>query len=105
MPGFRWELKNDIALVSEVATHRPLKPADWDEIASTLSDSFLTEEKPVLLKARGCKDRLDLLLKKYTDEDTKALQRCVCVCVCVCGFACVYICVCALVPFVVQVWY
>ena len=76
MPGFRWDVKNGITLAAEVATHRPLKPVDWDEIASTLTSSFSTDDKPMVLKGRGCKDRLDLLLKKYKDEDNKALKRC-----------------------------
>ena len=74
MPGFRWELQQDIALVSEVATSRPQKLQDWDEIAVTLSAAFSSDEKPVQLKARGCRERMDLLLKKYKDEDIKSLK-------------------------------
>ena len=75
MPGFRWELQQDIALASEVATSCPQKLQDWDEIAVTLSAAFSSDEKPVQLKARGCREWMDLLLKKYKDEDTKSLKR------------------------------
>ena len=64
MPGFPWELQQDIALASEVATSRPQKLQDWDEIAVTLSAVFSSDEKPVQLKSRGCRERMDLLLKK-----------------------------------------
>ena len=108
MPRFRWDLKNDIALASEVATHRPLKPVGWDEIACTLNTSFSTDDKPVGLKGRGCKERLDLLLKKYKAEDTKALKRCTCACsVYICmriGGMCAHVCVCVHV-YSAQVWY
>ena len=62
MPGFRWELQQDIALASEVATSHPQKLQDWDKIAVTLSAAFSPDEKPVQLKARGCRERMDLLL-------------------------------------------
>ena len=75
MPGFRWEVNHDIALASEVVSKRPQKPADWIDLAEARSRSFSTEEKPVQLKGRGCKERMDLLLKKYKDDDKKALKR------------------------------
>lgn len=75
MPGFRWDCTHDLALATEVVTRRPNKPADWADLAEALNSAFSTEEKPVQLKGRGCKDRLDLLLKKYKDEDKKALKR------------------------------
>ena len=73
MPGFQWELQQDIALASEVATSCPQRNF-WDEIAITLSAAFSSDEKPVQLKARGFRERMDLL-KKYKDEDTKSLKR------------------------------
>ena len=75
MPGFRWEMVHDLALAKEVAARRPEKPVDWIEITDILNTTFSTEEKPVLLKGRGCKDRLDLLLKKYKDEESKSLKK------------------------------
>ena len=45
MPGFRWEVANDIALAMEVVSKRPHKPADWVDIADTLAKAFSTEEK------------------------------------------------------------
>ena len=75
MPGFRWEVPNDTALAAEVVSKRPQKPADWMDIADALSKSFSTEEKPVQLKGRGCREWMDLLLKKYRDDDKKALKR------------------------------
>lgn len=66
---------HELALAKEVAAHRPQKPVDWIEIADILSSMCSTEEKPVLLKGRGCKGRMDLLLKKYKDEDSKSLKK------------------------------
>ena len=72
---FRWpELLNDVSLVREVASTRPAKNADW-EIAGTLSAQFSTEEKPVDLKGRGCRERLKRLLDKFKSVDSKALKR------------------------------
>ena len=64
----------------KVTKQRPKKPADWDEIPTTLNAQFLTKEKNMQLKGRGCRQHLVLLLKKYKEEDAKALKRCVCVC-------------------------
>ena len=76
MPQFRWpELRNDVALAREVASARPTKSADWEKIAGSLSAQFSTEEKPVELKGRGCRERLERLLDKYKSEDSKALKR------------------------------
>ena len=76
MPNFRWPLLfNDLSLVKEVLSLRPNKPADWESIATKLSTLFSTDNKPVFLKGRACKDRLELLLKKYKEEDEKALKR------------------------------
>ena len=75
MPGFRWELKQDIALTTEVVSKRPHKPVDWSHVAEDLNPLFYTEDKPVQLKGRGCRERMDLLLKKYKDDDKKYLKR------------------------------
>ena len=76
MPNFRWpSLYNDISLAKEVISLRPEKTSDWETIATKLSAIFSSEEMPILLKGRACRDRLDLLLKKYRDEDSKALKR------------------------------
>ena len=53
MPGFRWEVANDIALAMEVVSKRHHKPADWVDIADTLAKSFSTEEKPVSLEKKA----------------------------------------------------
>ncbi|CAB4015161.1 Hypothetical predicted protein [Paramuricea clavata] len=68
-------IENDIALAREVAASRPEKPNDWDEIATRLSEHFSTDGKPVELKARGCRERMDRLLSKYKQEDAKSLKR------------------------------
>ena len=76
MPNFRWpELSNDLALAKEVMSLRPEKPCNWDAIATKLSALFSTNEKPVILKGIGCRERMDLLLKKFKDEDAKSLKR------------------------------
>ncbi|CAB3986879.1 Hypothetical predicted protein [Paramuricea clavata] len=76
MGPFRWpSTENDIALAREVAASRPEKPNDWDGIATRLSEHFSTDGKPVELKARGCRERMDRLLSKYKQEDAKSLKR------------------------------
>jgi len=76
MPNFRWPLLyHDIALAKEVISLRPEKPSDWGNIATKLSAIFSSKEKPVMIKGRACRERLDLLLKKYKEEDVKALRR------------------------------
>ena len=76
MPGFKWPyVAQDIALATEVATVRPNKLTDWEAIAKTLTSLFSTTDKRVSLKGRGCKDRMDLLLRKYKEEDSKLLKR------------------------------
>ena len=76
MPSFQWpDLSNDIALAKEVISLHPNKPHEWDSIAATLSRFFSSEDKPVMLKDRGCREHLELLLKKFKDEDSKALKR------------------------------
>ena len=76
MPSFRWpETRHDIALAKEVASRRPVKPLDWDAIASDINASFSTVEKPVELKGRGCRERMDRLLDKFKSEDARSLKR------------------------------
>ncbi|CAB4023790.1 Hypothetical predicted protein [Paramuricea clavata] len=76
MGPFRWpSIENDIALAREVAASRPEKPNDWDKIGTRLSEHFSTDGKPVELKARGCRERMDRLLSKYKQEDAKSLKR------------------------------
>ena len=76
MPQFRWpELHHDHSLAREVASTRPSKSADWDKIAGTLSALFSTEDKPVELKGRGCRERLERLLDKFKSDDAKSLKR------------------------------
>ena len=75
MPGFRYDIKHDLALATEAASRRPTKPSDWEAIADNLSYQFSTEEKPVQLTARSCREHLEFLLKKYSDDDKKALKK------------------------------
>jgi len=74
MPGFRLDLKQDIALATVVVSKQPHKPIGWSDVAEDLNASFSTEDKPVQLKGGGCRERMDLL-KKYKDDDKKALKR------------------------------
>ena len=37
MPGFRWEMKSDLALCVEVCKVRPEKPQQWSEVADSLN--------------------------------------------------------------------
>ena len=76
MPQFRWpELVHDISLAREVADRRPSNSAGWDAIADLLSPMFTTPSKPVMLKGRGCKDRMDRLIQKFRAEDAQSLKR------------------------------
>lgn len=91
MTGFRWpDTSHDIALAREAAACRPTKPLDWEAIATRLNAAFSTEEKPVTLKGRGCRERLERLLGKFKAEDAKSLKRFVANCV----QMCVYVRVC-----------
>ena len=73
MPAFRWpKVENDLALCMEVIQLRPGKAENWDAVAASLTSAFnLTEP----LKGRGCREHLELLVKKYKSEDNKALKR------------------------------
>ncbi|KAK3746109.1 hypothetical protein QZH41_015522 [Actinostola sp. cb2023] len=74
--AFRWpSTKHDIALATEVARARPEKPSEWDKLAEPLSKPFSTEKTVVSLKGRGCRERMERLLKKYKEEDAKSLKR------------------------------
>ena len=76
MPQFRWpELVHDISLAREVAGRRPSNSADWEAIADLLSSMFTTPSRPVALKGRGCKDRMDRLIKKFRADDAQYLKR------------------------------
>ena len=78
MPQFRWpEVENDIALAREVASKRPSKMLDWEAIAQVLSTAFSPSSKPVHIKGRGCKERMERLLAKFRSDDRQALKRCV----------------------------
>lgn len=55
--AFRWRnVKDDIALATEVARERPVKPIEWDKIAESLSKPFSNDEKKASLKGRGCRE-------------------------------------------------
>ena len=73
--GFRWDIRQDLALCIEVSKVRPKKPLKWLEIADSLSALFSSDAKEVSFKGKGCKERLQLLLRKNRDEDKKALKR------------------------------
>ena len=76
MPQFQWpSVTHNVSLAKEVVSVRPSKPGDWEEIARRVSASFSTEVRVVDLKGRGCRERLDRLLEKFTSEDNKALKR------------------------------
>lgn len=75
MAPFCWpRIENEIALAREVASSRPEKPTDGDEIATRLSEHFSTEGKSVDLLARGCREGMDRLLSKYKQEGEKSLK-------------------------------
>ena len=109
MPSFRWPyVAHDVALATEVASVRPTNATEWDQIANTLSAAFSTTQREVEIKGRGCRERMDLLIRKYKVEDARALKRldygsicqprcmyvsqyaCKCVCVCLYVFVLVY---------------
>ena len=74
MAPFRWPTSfHDICLCKEVLEKNPTSVAEWEKIAEVLSEQFSTPEKPVEVKGRGCRERLDRLLQKYRQDD----KRCV----------------------------
>ena len=72
---FRWSLEQDIALCDEVCSTRPEKISEWEAIAECINDMFSTEETELDVRGRGCRERLQLLIKKYKKEDRKSLKR------------------------------
>lgn len=76
MAPFRWpDVKHDIALAKEVAAAKPDSPQDWEFVATTLGTSFSTKDKPVVLKGRGCRERMQRLIEKFKQEDARSLKR------------------------------
>ena len=76
MPQFRWpDVDKDLCLAREVAARRPSKPPEWDTIAGILSTAFSTARRPVKLKGRGCRERMERLLDKFRSDDRQALKR------------------------------
>ena len=76
MAPFRWpELSHDKALLLEVATTKPERPADWEDTALNLSLAFSMQNNAVEIKGRACRERLDRLIHKFKNEDEKALKR------------------------------
>ncbi|XP_015758486.1 PREDICTED: uncharacterized protein LOC107337767 [Acropora digitifera] len=76
MAQFRWpKVENDIALLKEIVARRPSKADEWDDIVEFLSSLFSTENNPVVLNGRGCRERSELLIKKFKSEEPKALKR------------------------------
>ena len=71
MCPFRWPVvQNDIDLAKEVVANNPEKPCDWDAVAIGLQSLFSrTVGKPVEIKGRSCRERMERLLKKYKDDD------------------------------------
>ena len=70
MAPFHWpKVDQDIALWKEIIAWRPTKPDDWEDIAEFLSNLFTTENNPVQLKGRGCRERSELLVKKYKSQE------------------------------------
>ena len=71
MAPFRWpKVEQDLELEKEVVEERSCNPEGWDAVASRLSVLF-----EAALKGRGCKEHMELLLKKFKAEDRKALKR------------------------------
>ena len=74
-PFRRPKVENDIALLKEIVARRPSKADEWEDIAEFLSSLFSTDNNPVVLKGRGCRERSELLMKKFKSEERKALKR------------------------------
>ena len=67
-------LDGDIALAQEVAAAKPTTSQDWEIIAETLGTLFSTKDKPVELKGRGCRERMQRLIEKFKQEDARSLK-------------------------------
>ena len=68
-------MHHDLALATETASRRPNRPTDWDAIADKLSEQFSKLGNPIQLKGISCREQLDLLSRRYVDEDKKSLKR------------------------------
>ena len=68
-------MAHDVSLAREVAGRRPSRSSDWEAIADVLSSMFTTPIRPVQLKGRGCKERMDRLLQKFRADDAQSLKR------------------------------
>ena len=76
MAPFRWpDTIHDIALAQEVAAAKPTSSQDWEIISETLGTLFSTKDKPVELKGRGCRERMQRLIEKFKQEDARSLKR------------------------------
>ena len=76
MAPFRWPLlRQDVMLATEVVARRPIKPSDWETIAQVLTNEFKTEDKPVQLTGRACRERIDRIMQKYKEDDKRALKK------------------------------
>ena len=53
-----------IALTKKVAKYFPEKPQEWDEVTKMFSKTFSSDHKQV--KERGCREKMDRILVKYT---------------------------------------
>lgn len=73
MPSVRWNLEEDTALCVEVFKMRPESSAQWAEIADDLNRRF--QFRKISFTDRSCRDRMNLLKKKYKNEDRKSLKR------------------------------
>ena len=65
-----FKLVHDIALLKEVVAVRPMNVETWDGVADTLSVLF-----GATVIGRGCREHLDLLVKKFKADEQKALKR------------------------------
>ena len=75
-PPFRWPKPSQVlALVRECAKEMPEKTSDYEVIAERLSSAFSTEHQEVTIKARGAKEKMERILKKYKGEDNQSLKR------------------------------
>lgn len=67
---FRWpSIIQDISLATEVASRCPSKPSEWEVLANILATEFTTDDKPITLTGRACRDRFERLIQKFRDED------------------------------------
>jgi len=77
MAPFRWKnVEHDIALCRQFTGDKPDKPSEWDELAKKLSCLFNKDgDVDVSLTGRGCREHLDLIVKKFKSEERKSLKR------------------------------